>query len=102
MGNKKTNDKISWKSFILWLLIIIILIAVAIVIVQPSLFFYPWHDEKSYAKLKTMNEFEEFTIQNGNETIHGWIRYENIEEKNIKKPHTCITTILCITTKEYK
>ena len=86
MGNKKTNDKISWKSFILWLLIIIILIAVAIVIVQPSLFFYPWHDEKSYAKLKTMNEFEEFTIQNGNETIHGWIRYENIEEKNIKKP----------------
>lgn len=86
MENKKTKDKITWKKFFIWFLIIIVLLGVSIVYVQPSLFFYPWHDAKSYEALKNIDSFEEISIQNDKETIHGWIRYENIEEKENKKP----------------
>ena len=68
-------------NILLWLIIITVLASIAIWSVQPSAFFYPWHDEVSYEFLKENIEFEELKIQNGKEIISGWIKYNNPKEE---------------------
>ncbi len=65
------------KKLLAFFLVIVTLSAIAattIVLVQPSLFFYPWHDEESYNTLCQNRAFEEMTIPYEGGTLHGWLR----------------------------
>ena len=77
-GKKKNKILI---NVLLWILVLIILSSIGIWYVQPSAFFYPWHDEKSYEFLQGNSEFEELKIQNGENIISGWIKYNNSKEE---------------------
>lgn len=77
-GKKKNKILI---NVLLWILVLIILSSIGIWYVQPSAFFYPWHDEKSYEFLQGNSEFEELKIQNGDNIISGWIKYNNPKEE---------------------
>ena len=85
-SKKESNRSVNKKNKILiivlfWILVLIILLSIGIWYVQPSAFFYPWHDEKSYEFLKGHSEFEELKIQNGENTISGWIKYNNPKDE---------------------
>ena len=77
-GKKKNKILI---NVLLWILVLIIFSSIGIWYVQPSAFFYPWHDEKSYEFLQGNSEFEELKIQNGDNIISGWIKYNNPKEE---------------------
>lgn len=78
-GGKKKNKILI--NILLWILVLIILSSIGVWYVQPSAFFYPWHDEKSYEFLQGNSEFEELKIQNGENIISGWIKYNNPKEE---------------------
>ena len=52
--NKKIKKILQFSLIIIVLLITLI---ISILYVQPSLFFYPWHDEKSYNQLLNEENF---------------------------------------------
>lgn len=74
-SNNKKCKKVYWMLF--WILVVLILVIIGILYVQPYAFFYPVHDEKSYEELKNLPRFEEIIIENGDETLSGWLRYTN-------------------------
>lgn len=76
--NKKT--KIALEIFF-FVIATIFLAIFAILYVQPSAFFYPWHDEKSYNMLLNEKDFEEISLTCDNKKLHGWLKY-NTYEKN--------------------
>lgn len=80
-NNKIKNNKKTIGMIIFWVLILLIFLAIGIWYVQPSAFFYPWHDKQSYEYLQTNNEFEELKIQNGENVISGWIKYNKPKEE---------------------
>ena len=75
----KNNKKILQFSLIIIVLLIIFIIS--ILYVQPSLFFYSWHDEKSYNQLFNEENFEEIKINNNGKLLNGWIKY-NTEQQH--------------------
>ena len=50
-------------------------------LVQPMIFFYPWHDNASHERLLNDETFEEIIIDNGGQTLTGWFR-ANIDSEN--------------------
>ena len=74
---KKRQKILQFSVIIIGVLITII---VSILCVQPSLFFYPWHDEKSYNQLLNEENFEEIRINNNGKLLNGWINY-NAEQQ---------------------
>ena len=83
MENKKQKKNWLLITFF-WLLIFLLILIFAVLYVQPSVFFYPWHDSKSYEVLKNVEGFEEIKIQNGKNTISGWVKYN--KDKSLKSP----------------
>jgi len=73
------RKKIPLISIILFVLLIITI--VVILYIQPSFFFYPWHDEKSYTKLLNEENFEEIQIDNKGKLLSGWIKYNTKQEQ---------------------
>ncbi|MBR6825302.1 MAG: alpha/beta hydrolase [Oscillospiraceae bacterium] len=72
------------KKRLCWGLIIAGLLAfvVAVVLlVQPYLFFYPWHDETSCEALRQKDSFTELRIPRRGGELHGWLRKNSEEEK---------------------
>ena len=82
MENKKQKKNWLLITFF-WLLIFLLILIFAVLYVQPSVF-YPWHDSKSYEVLKNVEGFEEIKIQNGKNTISGWVKYN--KDKSLKSP----------------
>ena len=77
--NKKIKKILQFSLIIIVLLITLI---ISILYVQPSLFFYPQHDEKSYNQLLNEENFEEIKINNNGKLLNGWIKY-NTEKDTI-------------------
>lgn len=68
-------------KILLAILIVIMIIFVSIVLyIQPSFFFYNWHDEESYNKLLTEDKVEEIRIDNNGKLLNGWLKY-NTDKK---------------------
>lgn len=72
------NKKIFF--YIISILIVLLIFIATILLIQPSLFFYPWHDEESYNKLLNEKDFEEIRIDNNDSLLDGWFKY-NTQEK---------------------
>ena len=53
MENKK-QKKNGLLILLFWIIVILAILIFAVLYVQPSVFFYPWHDNKSYEILKTL------------------------------------------------
>lgn len=68
------NKKIILIPIIIFLIIIITFISVVLYI-QPSFFFYNWHDEESYNNLQSEESFEEIKIDNNGKLLNGWLKY---------------------------
>ena len=62
MENKKQKKNWLLITFF-WLLIFLLILIFAVLYVQPSVFFYPWHDSKSYEVLKNVEGFEELDVK---------------------------------------
>lgn len=79
---ENNRQKKNWFIIILfWILIFLLILIFALLYVQPSVFFYPWHDSKSYDVLKDIDSFEEIKIQNGKNTISGWVKYNKPKQE---------------------
>ena len=76
--NKK-NKKILQFSIII--IVLLITLITSILYVQPSLFFYPWHDEKSYNQLLNEENFGEIRINNNGKLLNGWIKYNTDQQQ---------------------
>lgn len=76
--NKK-NKKILQFSIII--IVLLITLIISILYVQPSLFFYPWHDEKSYNQLLNEENFGEIRINNNGKLLNGWIKYNTDQQQ---------------------
>lgn len=64
------------KSCFLYLFVIIVTIFLCgaiIYFLQPSLFFYPYHDEEAYIELQDARGFEEVSIPHKGGQLHGWL-----------------------------
>ena len=83
MENKK-QKKNGLLILLFWIIVILAILIFAVLYVQPSVFFYPWHDNKSYEILKTLDGFEEIEIQNGKNIISGWVKFN--KDKTLKSP----------------
>lgn len=75
---KKYKRLLQISLIITFLLITLI---ISILYVQPFLFFYPWHDEKSYNQLLNEENFEEIKIDNNGKLLDGWIKYNSEQQQ---------------------
>ena len=76
------KSKVLLVIFFIFLLLFITFIF-SILYVQPSLFFYPWHDKESYDMLLSEEDFEEIRIDNNGKLLDGWLKYNT---KNPQAP----------------
>lgn len=83
-NNDKKNKKKIIFGIVFWIVIVLFILIFSIIYVQPSVFFYPWHDLKSYESLKEIDGFEEIKIENGKNIISGWVKFN--KDKNEKSP----------------
>lgn len=60
---------------------ILIIFSITILLVQPSLFFFPWHDENSYSMLLKERDFEEIEINNNGKMLSGWLKHNTYENQ---------------------
>lgn len=75
------SKKIIQISIIILVFIIISFIAI-VLYVQPSFFFYNWHDEVSYNQLLKEESFEEIRIDNNGKLLDGWLKYNTNQDKS--------------------
>ncbi len=71
------RKKLWWLPVVSGLLIFVIGV---LLLVQPYLFFYPWHDESSYESLRDNSHFTELQIPHKNGMLHGWLRRNSEED----------------------
>lgn len=55
-------------------LVLFIAICIAIWAIQPSLFFYPWHDSAKFSALMNDDNFTNITVESGEYTLNGWYK----------------------------
>ncbi len=60
---------------------VLLFIVAVVLLIQPSMFFYPWHDESSCESLRANKNFTEVQIPHGDGYLHGWLRLNSGEEK---------------------
>ena len=68
------------KAILVYLSIIItftFLCGVILYIVQPYLFFHPYHDAEAYESLQGKDAFQEITIPHGDGRLHGWLHRDS-------------------------
>lgn len=90
------NDKEKKKLNFIELMIFYFFIPMAVSIIiffilllafgQHLFFFHPTHSEEYYAKLSQNEEFEEIKIESGEMSLGGWLKYDYILGKDLKKP----------------
>lgn len=72
------KKKPGWTLILTGLLAFIVAV---VLLVQPYLFFYPWHNEAVYESLKQNDSFLELRIPYKGGNLHGWLRKNSEEEK---------------------
>ena len=77
------NSKIKGKKLraLLPILTFLLLVVLVVYLIQPSMFFYPYHHEEAYTKLKEKDSFKEIIIPHGKGQLHGWLRYHGEGER---------------------
>ena len=72
-----TKSKKNKNSFLFSLTVIAVtlfLCCAVIYFLQPSMFFFPYHDAEAYESLQATEHFEEVSIPHGKGQLHGWLR----------------------------
>ena len=72
------KKRLCWGLIIMGLLGFIVAV---VLLVQPYLFFYPWHDETACEALRQKDAFTELRIPHRGGQLHGWLRKNSEEEK---------------------
>lgn len=82
---KEIQPQISPQKKIHWLLFGVFIMIASLGFmwsIQPSFFFFPWHDEESYKRLKQEDQFIEIILDVGGKDVHGWLKNNNQNEKS--------------------